>query len=265
MLPKKILILVAFFHLGTLYSVYAQKLPNIQQNSLRAPVDINIDGKGFEWGNSFQAYNHATDVFYSIANDDENLYLVVQSNDINVLFKIFGNGITWSVRQRDSKEGKNQVNITYPILPHTPYLHLSRKKSETEDTTAKATDLWIQRNNKLLNDSCKFIRVSGIPGIDTLVSVYNRDGIKTKGQFNTKKAYTCEFSIELKLLNVSVNDNPKLTYGIRINGMKPIISIVMPTNPSPEEAARLDRANQFINKELAPTYFWGEYTLAKKQ
>ena len=57
----------------------AQKLPNVQQASLRAPENVKVDGKPTEWGDKLQAYNKATDVFYTIANDYNNLYLIIQT------------------------------------------------------------------------------------------------------------------------------------------------------------------------------------------
>ena len=53
--------------------VHAQKLPNKQEISFQAPTNIKIDGKASEWNNQFLAYNNATDIYYTIANDDKNL------------------------------------------------------------------------------------------------------------------------------------------------------------------------------------------------
>jgi hypothetical protein len=44
----------------------AQKLPNKQQISLRAPARLKIDGIVNEWGDKLQAYNHSTQIFYAI-------------------------------------------------------------------------------------------------------------------------------------------------------------------------------------------------------
>lgn len=258
---KKILILTFLLVLGSIVRIQAQKLPNIQQNSLRAPRNINIDGKKAEWG-SFQAYNHATDVFYSIANDDQNLYLIIQTDDPSVLLKVFSSGISWSLKR--SEYDKTPVNITYPVLPHTPYMHLISKKNDLDDTSAKTVSLWVQSNNKMLNDSCKFIRVDGVSGLDTLISIFNRDGVKAKGLFNSKKAYVCEFSIRLDLLKISEGHDTKLNYEIRINGAKPLISVVIPDNASPEMRAGLAKAQQVIAEQSAPTYCRGEYTIIKK-
>ena len=75
----------------------AQKLPNVQQISVRTPENIKIDGKPTEWNNKFQAYNHATSLFYTISNDDENLYLTIQANDMETLIKITGAGIVFNL------------------------------------------------------------------------------------------------------------------------------------------------------------------------
>ena len=74
-------------------SADAQKLPTEQQVSLRAPAGLKIDGKATEWDNKFQAYNHHTDFYYTIANDDNNLYLIVQANEPAIIKRILKGGI----------------------------------------------------------------------------------------------------------------------------------------------------------------------------
>lgn len=69
-------------------NVTAQKLPNIQQAGLKAPENIKIDGKATEWG-KFNAFNGATDVFYSIANNEKHLYLIVQTTSYNITIKLY--------------------------------------------------------------------------------------------------------------------------------------------------------------------------------
>lgn len=83
-----------------------QKLPNVQKNSLRAPSTLKIDGKPDEW-NNFQAYNNATQVSYTLCNDDENLYLVIQTRESDVVNKIMGGGIALSIQ----KSGKKVIKM----------------------------------------------------------------------------------------------------------------------------------------------------------
>lgn len=246
----------------------AQKLPNIQENSLQAPLNVKVDGSAVEWGNKFQAYNHATDLFYTISNDDENLYLTIQVNDPAVISRIFARGVTWSIQKGNLKDDKNKVSITYPALQGTLYLGLRRKKYLMADTSVKAIDSVMRRHNKMIDDSCKFIRVGGIPEIDTLISVYNRNGIKAKGAFDNKKVYTCEFAVKLSFLNIPPNGATKFTYRIVVNGARPMTAGFFGTPPTAEKRPEYDRmmatAQEIFDKESTPTYLFGEYTLAKK-
>lgn len=80
------------------FAANAQKLPTVQKSSLRAPSNIKIDGETTEWGDKFQAYNTATDIFYTMANDDRGLYLVVQSGDPKIIQRLTG-GITLTIQK----------------------------------------------------------------------------------------------------------------------------------------------------------------------
>src|ERR1700743_3198430 len=96
-------------------SADAQKLPNIQQSKLRAPSTVKIDGKATEWNNQFQAYNRATDVFYTLSNDDENLYLTIKAIDQDVINKIVGGGISFIIARAGKKNDKNNIAIISPF------------------------------------------------------------------------------------------------------------------------------------------------------
>jgi len=74
---KKFSILVCT--LGMAIAIQAQKLPNKQEAGVWVPFAIKIDGISNEWGDTFQAYNKAVDIFYTISNDDKN-------NELNELF-----------------------------------------------------------------------------------------------------------------------------------------------------------------------------------
>src|ERR1700744_3913120 len=94
----------------------AQKLPNVQQKSMRAPETVKVDGKATEWDDSFQAFNHATDIYYTMANDDKNLYLVVQATDKQVINKIIGGGVALTIQKSGKKNDKDGITITYPVF-----------------------------------------------------------------------------------------------------------------------------------------------------
>jgi len=61
-------------------SAYTQKLPDKQTASVWAPATIKNDGKVTGWENQFQAYNNSCRIWYTVANDDDNLYLIVRGS-----------------------------------------------------------------------------------------------------------------------------------------------------------------------------------------
>ena len=255
-------------------SAYGQKLPSVQVGNLRAPENIKIDGKSTEWGTKYQAYNHATDIFYTICNDDDNLYLVVHASDPDVLTKITNRGVVFSINASELKEDKNSVSITYPVFElkygNKPFisftnagmLHSQRLAMEQNpDSVSKLA-------NKKLRENEKFIRTTGMPGIDTLLSIYNRNGIRAAEAFDSTMAYTYELAIPLKYINK--NRALKLTYHITLPGIDVDKDFAPKLTKNDNGTLTLSYApgavavqGSHLPAVTSTTDFWGEYTLAK--
>ncbi len=269
----------------------AQKLPNIQKNSLRAPANISIDGKTTEWNNQLQAYNHATDIFYTVANDDRNLYLAIQATNPTIINKIIGGGITFTIQTSNKKTDKDGMSITYPIFDpkKRPYINkehepnqlsaaivdgqvmLSGSKdgqmvlqnnkpiNKVDIKTIEQRDSAMKVNNKRIGESSKFIRVNGIKDMDSLISVYNQDGIKTAQLFDNNLAYNYELAIDLKKIGLSINNSTKFNYHIKLNGVPAtVMHVNIAGGPTMDAVSKSDAT------AASPTDFWGEYILAKK-
>jgi hypothetical protein len=263
---------------------FAQKLPNVQQASLRAPADIKIDGKTAEWNDQLQAYNHATDIFYSVSNDDDYLYLTVKATDQAIINKIMNGGVTFTINTSDKKNDKDAIGITYPIFDrkNRPVLNKMDNKLALEKGAANSkplTDSATAVRNSLLSEKSKLVAVTGIPGVDTLLSVYNEDGIKTAELFDNKGAYTYELGIDLKKLGMDINNPAKFAYHVTLNGSPIFNTINFKTSSdgggsatlysisaAPVGGALLDAkiSLDFMQSSSSPTDFWGEYVLAKK-
>jgi len=259
-------------------SIYAiaQKLPNKQEVSLRAPANIKINGKPTEWG-KMQAYNDATGVYYTIANDDDNLYLVMQARDYNIVDKIVGMGATLTIQKMGKSNPAGAVSITYPASTTLSFSN-SRDRIARKDTSAKTTDSLMRDYNARLGQQCKQIGVRGIKDVDTLISAYNEDGIKVACLFNNKQTFTLELSITLKQLGLTAADATKFAYHLKLNGKKLLAMKVsldnvrmgdtgLPPGPEIDKAelqASMDHLMSSIAQRDGPTDFWAEYTLAKK-
>jgi len=262
--------------LGMSLSINAQKLPNVQTVSLRAPANIKIDGKSTEWDNTFQAYNHATSCSYTMSNDDNNLYLIIHTDDPDELTKLTTVGITFNINTTGKKDDKDAISILYPYFegnkkPFINFKSTPKIVAGSEASVAKA-DSFMNVSNKHLDFNSKFIKIKGIAGIDTLLSVYNDEGIKAREAFNILMAYTYELAIPLRYLNLSVKGADKIAYhilfhGISINDFGMVVT--RDANGSfhvsvPDGAGGAIPSKEHLPAISSTTDFWGEYTLAKK-
>ncbi len=109
------LILLAIILMSFSTFAIAQRLPSKQKGNVRAPTDIKIDGKAGEWDYKFQAYNIASRMFYTVSNDDENLYLTVYLNDRFASGKILQGGLTLTLPPPSKSAG--DISVTYPAVP----------------------------------------------------------------------------------------------------------------------------------------------------
>lgn len=247
----------------------AQKLPKTQNNSLRIPDGVKIDGKATELNNTFQAYNPATSLYYTLSNDDENLYLAIQTSQPRVMAKMLYSGVTLVVntigRKKDNDAGN--MMITYPNLTADDSQYIVSKlgiKIATgrniikKGDPPKLTDSAIAVVNHLIEAKANIIKISGIKAIDdSLLSIYNAGGIKVASTTN-QQVYTYEMLVPLKLLGLSVNSAKSFSYEVKL------LNRLETGKKFPTVYGFAGGAANDINPDLdATTNFWGEYTLAK--
>ena len=255
----------------TCISASAQKLPAVQQISVKPPNNLKIDGKTTEWDNKFQAFNNGIDAFYTIANDNNNLYLVVKTLDEVTAKKMFGAGIVLSITPEKNKfEAGGGVGL---LVTESARLAISDNYREFKEYAGKKVknkqeDSLLAVINKDLTNGSKEITVSGIPGIDNTISVYNDLGIKSAMLFDDSGALNWELAVPLKYLKNAMNNKPNFFYNLMIKGMnsngKKVTSrftgetVTVSSVPRSMISGSLDR--ELI---MNPTDFWGEYKLTK--
>jgi len=273
---------VALCLISAITTASAQKLPNVQQVSVRAPTNIKIDGKLDDWGGKLQAYNRATEAYYTIANDDDNLYLVIHIDKTYIINKAISGSITLTINNSGKKNDENCPAISFPLLNiKSGSIIRSNLKKETQ-----AVDSVVMASNNELANNAKEIKLSGINGItDTLtgthtknfeyfhsyplfylpggyyINAHNNHGIKAATAFESKWGFTYELQVPLKYLNIS--RGKKFSYNIRLNG---------PMAKNGKLAAgyvmvRIHKDGVTTTQDqdmLYPTDVWGEYTLANK-
>jgi hypothetical protein len=208
-----------------LISVYstlmAQKIENAQVGNVWAPTTVKVDGKLTEWGETLKAYNKNVMLWYTVANDDKNIYLAIKSTDLDNNNKILAGGISFTVNTEDKKRSKNAFIITFPIVSRVGGRtgHGGRRggfgQQDTPDTAAIVT----QQKQTLATS--KEISALGFKEItDTLVSIYNEYGIKAAANIDDKGTFVYELAIPLKLLQLTADNQKELAYNIKVNGLQ---------------------------------------------
>jgi hypothetical protein len=252
-------------------TVCAQKLPGIQKTSVRAPSNIRVDGKANEWSNKMQAYNPAVQAFYTVANDDKRLYLTVRADKREIINKIINGGVSFSINKNDKKSTEGAVTVTYPIFargnrPMINFNNLSDALADLKDIPRR--DSVMLGCNNTLEEKAKYIRVNNVPDVDTLLSIYNLDGVKAKSGFDDKLVYTVELAIDLKLLNIAAANLNHFNYNIRLNAVA--TEYIPGVNVERNEAGIAISTN--VDPNIAKIYFgaaqydtdcWGKYMLVK--
>ncbi len=259
----------------------AQKLPNVQTASLRAPANIKIDGKAAEWKDHFQAFNKATEVFYIVSNDDNNLYFIIQVTQPRVIEKIMNAGVSIIINRDGEKSDKSlgNVSFTFPLMDYENVPRIvTDAGAKTKDIMfntgpssgaiyksefeTKPSDSLKAAATKLLNLSAKTIQVKGIKDIpDGDISIYNEEGIRVGAAFDNTGAYIYELAVPLKDVGLSVKDIRKFSYSITLQSRQNVLRRGMVTRydyvPGFKEPINMDQDLD------STTDFWDDYTLAK--
>ena len=83
----------------------AQSKP-IQDKLLPPPPNITIDGDLKDWGDSLRYYNQDKQLNYSLANNQDNLYMAIRMNDRSEQIRILRAGLTLKLSIRGVKRKK---------------------------------------------------------------------------------------------------------------------------------------------------------------
>ena len=244
--------------------VPSKKLKDVQLGSMPAPSPIKIDGKLNEWGGNFQAYNKATRILYILSNDNRNLYLVAKSTDFTTTAKIIAGGITLLINTDGKKKDKDGYSVTFPVIEHPERL-AGGMSNRFENRNAGADTQLMRAVHERTILAAKQIKVLGIKSIpDTIISIYNEHGIKTAINFEGADM-TFEMAVPLKLLNLTPADSKEFAYNITLSGYQ--VEGMRGGGAGGGGGGRGGGGRNTLDflDLVSPSYFWGKYTLAKKE
>lgn len=211
-------------------TVQAQKLKDVQEESITAPTNIKVDGRNTEWNDTFQAENKRTGIFYTMSNDDKNLYLVIKSTDLTTNAKILAGGITLAINTEGKKREKESITLTYPLISRPAQgggqggrrqMGVIVSGGGRGSQTPEQRDSAMAAMQKRQLGQVKEIKISGFKKTtDTLISVYNDLGIKAFSSIGNDKAFFYELAIPFEELGVSKDAPKEFAYNIKLNGLQ---------------------------------------------
>src|SRR5690554_4094167 len=194
-------IVLFVFLLSTTFALSAQDKVT---KSLRMENAPGIDADLKEWGDSLQYHFEGQGMRYSLANDDEFLYVSIQVRDQTQQLKAIYSGFSISVN--DEGKQKEGPTIIFPIPDPAARRSMDAKEE-------------IRQTKDLRQAGLNMVRAIYVAGFDKIVdgpiSVENSYGIQTAVQLDSAGYLNYEAAISLKQLNIDKNKNFALN--LRIN------------------------------------------------
>lgn len=206
----------------------AQKLSSTQEKSMRAPDAIKIDAKLNEWGDTFQAFNKTVNLYYTMANDDKNLYLAIKASDNQNIAKILAGGITLTINTAGKKKDVDAYEVTFPVVNRGAMRNFTRQRGggggggfggRNADGTVDSAAMLAMRKQSIA--AIKEIKVLGFKDItDSTISIYNEYSIKAVVNYDDKGALIYELQLPLKLMDLSTDHPKEFAYNLKVNGLQ---------------------------------------------
>jgi hypothetical protein len=183
------------------------------------PANIIIDGNLSEWGDSLRYLNEDKKIPYTLANDQENLYVAIRINDRLEQARIINAGITLSIDPKGKK--KETFTITFPLSePGSKPQFGFRKNDNGELTQQDRDELAHERLTTLRN-----IKVTGFKDIEyDMITTSNTYGIKAAINYDADGNLVYEAAIPLKFFHVDSPSKNEWAFNFKINGMQKIAS-----------------------------------------
>lgn len=198
--------------ISTFVGLSTLKAQEVEDN-MRMIKPFKADGISNEWNEPLNEYNTDTKLAFALANDDQNLYVVIESLDPQTTFSVLRGGITLNINTEGKK--KTGINLVFPLMERPP---LPKDVDLPKD---KLTKIPLEKNGEMPRDFVgmnKTIRVSGFKNIsDGDLPIENNFGIQAGMTIKPNRDLIYEISIPLAQLQVDPSIKKPLIYNIKIN------------------------------------------------
>ncbi len=205
---KTILSLLLFTSITALSSttLYAQKNDPDADVNIWMKQPIKVDGVSNEWHEPLNNYNTETKLAFALANDQQNLYLIIESLDEVTTRKLMSGGLTLDINTAGKKKDGIKLNFLGMNQPPVPH-------DKNDTLRHQAPDM-----DQDEHGGVHVIQVSGFKNIpDGSLAMPNKEGIQVAAAFNKQRDYICELAIPFAELGLKGDEMKAIAYNIKIN------------------------------------------------
>ncbi|MDR3285898.1 MAG: hypothetical protein LBT27_00470 [Prevotellaceae bacterium] len=171
--------------------------------------NIVVDGDDSDWESAISFFDESSGLMYSIANDDENLYILIKATADIAMTKFTMGGVEVWI-SADGKE-KRKTGLKYPVP-------LSwEERFSARDRNATREDVRRQESER----TYKTMELRGFENIKD--NTYKVDELDIKADYNGKNGNTiAEYKIPFTAFckPEQINGNNTFAIGIVLNGMQ---------------------------------------------
>jgi hypothetical protein len=204
-----------------LFSIAASSFAQSEQHSTNmssAPGKITIDGNLNDWGDSLRYYNPEKKLNYTLANDQQNLYLAIRFNDRTEQERIMRAGLTWSVNPKGKK--KDAYSLTFPVAEQNGVQIPALPKPEGDDTPEQHERMNRDEMRKARLTQLRNMKVTGFKDIDyDIITTTNSYGFKAALNFDEEGNLIYEAAIPLKFFEADDIAKNEWAFNIKVNGI----------------------------------------------
>ena len=189
-----------------------------QQSTLQPPpANLVIDGSLKEWGDSLRYFNQDKKLNYTIANDKDNIYLVLRLNDHTEQQRALTAGITFSIDPKGKK--RETYSVTFPYTdPDAMAAERLQRLAETPSQPANDDDREQRMQARLTK--LRQLKVTGFKDVlNDIITTSNTYGIKTAIDFDDDGYLVYEAQIPINMLHAADEDKNEWAFNIKINGI----------------------------------------------
>jgi len=183
------------------------------EEDVRMIKTFKADGISNEWDEPLNQYNDATKLAFALANDDKNLYIIIESLDPQTTFGILHGGITLNINTKGKK--KDGVKLIFPLMERSPMPKDGEVAAVGNNNMPTHEQVERGHEQGIMNRSIKVLGFKNI--VDGDLPVVNNYGIKTGMSIHPNRDLIYELSIPLSQLDVSLDLNKPIAYNIKLN------------------------------------------------